>query len=105
MPLRSDALPTEAMRALRAGGPDAYGRRPEGGHVPDGEGVPCRQCLRHVPAGGFCPILAHRPLAAIQPQAGTGPIFPCADASARRHFRRRSPFGAERLLPMPDHPS
>ena len=78
MPIRFTPLPTEAVRALQAGGADAYGHRPER-QVSDGQGVPCRHCLRQVPAGREYLILAHRPFPALQPYAETGPIFLCAD--------------------------
>jgi Protein of unknown function (DUF1203) len=78
MPIRFDALATPLVRALQAGGPDAYGAPAEGGHVSDGNGVPCRHCLRDTPAGQRYLILAHRPFAALQPYAETGPVFLCA---------------------------
>ena len=83
MTLRFDALPTETVRALQAGAPDAYGLSPEGGHLSDGDGVPCRHCLNHVPKGREYLILAYRPFGSAQPYAETGPIFLCADACAR----------------------
>ncbi|TMV76816.1 DUF1203 domain-containing protein, partial [Thioclava sp. BHET1] len=43
-------IPTEEVRALQAGGSDAYGQQPEWKRS-DGAGVPCRHCLRHIPAG------------------------------------------------------
>ncbi len=44
------ALPTDRVRALQAGGPDAYGMTPER-RISDGDGVPCRHCLQNVRAG------------------------------------------------------
>lgn len=78
MPIRFTALPTETVRALQAGGPDAHGQMPER-RTSDGAGVPCRHCLQQVPAGRDYLILAHRPFPAPQPYAETGPIFLCAD--------------------------
>lgn len=72
-------LPTDKVRALQAGGPDAYGNVPERA-VSDGVGTPCRHCLCDVPNGAEMLILAHRPFSALQPYAETGPIFLCADA-------------------------
>lgn len=66
---------------IRAGGPDAYGQPAERA-VSDGDGVPCRSCLRHVPAGQDYLILAARPFEALQPYAETGPIFLCVAACA-----------------------
>jgi hypothetical protein len=76
-------LPTEAVRAVQAGGPDAYGNTPESA-VSDGDGVPCRHCLRMVGHGERYLILSWKPFATSQPYAETGPIFihaePCAAA-------------------------
>lgn len=83
MPLRYDALPTELARALRAGMPDAYGQPAEAAGLSDGAGVPCRHCLRDVPAGQGYLVLAHRPFPDPQPYAETGPILLCAEDCAR----------------------
>lgn len=68
------ALPTETVRALQQGGPDAYGNTPER-KVSDGDGVPCRHCLKNVAAGAPYLVLACRPFPELQPYAETGPIF------------------------------
>ena len=73
MPIRFLPMPTEAATTYR-NGDDAYGMKPER-HVSDGDGVPCRHCLRFVDAGEPYLILAHRPFPAVQPYAETGPIF------------------------------
>ena len=39
--IRFTPIPTETVRALQAGGPDANGQLPER-HVSDGGGNPCR---------------------------------------------------------------
>ncbi len=82
MPLLFTALPSDEVRALRAGAPDAYGRPPEI-TVSNGPGNPCRHCLRFVPEGRPMLILAHRPFPAPEPYAETGPIFLCGDDCAR----------------------
>jgi hypothetical protein len=74
MPIQFKALPTDAVRAVQAGGPDAYGLRPER-RVSDGSGVPCRHCLRLVASGQPYLVLAWRPFPSLQPYAETGPIF------------------------------
>jgi hypothetical protein len=74
MAIRFTALPTDNVRALQRGGPDAYGFTPER-KISDGDGVPCRHCLRNVAAGEEYLILAYRPFPALQPYAETGPIF------------------------------
>lgn len=76
--IRFVPLPTEAVRAVQAGGADAYGLAPEV-RVSDG-GNPCRHCLRMIPDGAGMLVLAWRPFPALQPYAETGPIFLCADA-------------------------
>ncbi|MFW8594004.1 DUF1203 domain-containing protein [Cribrihabitans neustonicus] len=76
------ALPTETVRALQAGGPDAYGQPPER-KLSDGGGNPCRHCLRYIAEGAEMLVLAHRPFPALQPYAETGPIFLCAEPCAR----------------------
>ncbi|AHD02390.1 DUF1203 domain-containing protein [Leisingera methylohalidivorans] len=76
------ALPTEIVRILQDGGPDAHGRMPER-TVSDGGGNPCRHCLRYIPAGAGMLILAHRPFPEAQPYAETGPVFLCAEPCER----------------------
>ncbi|MEM0946812.1 MAG: DUF1203 domain-containing protein [Pseudomonadota bacterium] len=63
---------------VRSGAPDAYGRVAERA-VSDGNGVPCRSCLRDVPAGAAYLIVAARPFADLHPYTETGPIFLCAE--------------------------
>ena len=85
MDLTFEALDSALAADLRRGGPDANGQPAERGAISDGEGVPCRHCLSHVPAGREYLILAHRPFPAPQPYAETGPIFLCADDCGRWH--------------------
>jgi hypothetical protein len=82
MLLRYVALPTEDVRALQRGEPDAYGMVPER-RVSDGDGVPCRHCLKNVAAGKEYLILAYRPFPELQPYAETGPIFLHAEECGR----------------------
>lgn len=82
MLIRYVALPTPAVRALQAGGPDAYGFPPER-QVSDGGGVPCRHCLTTVSRGEPYLVLAYRPFPALQPYAETGPIFLHAEPCQR----------------------
>ena len=83
MTLIFEPLDSDLVRALRAGGPDTNGQPAERGALSDGEGVPCRHCLQHVPAGQEYLILAHRPFPKPQPYAEVGPIFLCANDCAR----------------------
>lgn len=80
--IRFIAMPTQQARRYQAGGHDAYGNPPER-RISDGEGVPCRHCLRQVPAGRPYLVLAYRPFADLQPYAETGPIFLCAQECPR----------------------
>ena len=79
MTIRFHPIPTEIVRALQAGAPDANGQLPEL-QVSTGGGNPCRHCLQMIPAGAGMLVLAHRPFPAPQPYAEVGPIFLCADA-------------------------
>lgn len=72
-------LATEFVAAMQNGAPDAYGLPAEHA-TSDGTGMPCRHCLNDIPAGAGVLIFAHRPFAALQPYAETGPVFLCADA-------------------------
>jgi hypothetical protein len=83
-------IPTDIVRAYRAGGLDANGQVPER-HVSDGDGNPCRHCLGMIPKGAGMLVLAHRPFPAPQPYAEVGPIFLCADDCAA---------GGGEVLPM-----
>ena len=80
--LRFLALPTDLVRRLQAGAPDANGQVPER-HVSHGGMTPCRHCLQSVAAGEPYLILSHRPFPAAQPYAEQGPIFLCAEPCAR----------------------
>ena len=79
MTIRFQPIPTDLVRALQAGAPDANGQAPEV-HLSDGSGNDCRHCLRMIPPGAAMLVLAHRPFPAPQPYAEVGPIFLCADA-------------------------
>jgi hypothetical protein len=81
MPVKFIPLPTEIVRALQAGAPDAHGMAPERTQA-RGTGNPCRHCLRMIPDGAGMLVLAHRPFPALQPYAECGPIFLCADECA-----------------------
>jgi Protein of unknown function (DUF1203) len=76
--MRYVAIPTEVARHYQSGGADANGQVPERG-VSDGDGNPCRHCLKMIPKGAGMLVLAHRPFPAPQPYAEVGPIFLCAD--------------------------
>ena len=79
--MRFTPIPTAIVRAYQAGGLDANEQAPER-VVSDGDGNPCRHCLKMIPAGAQMLILAHRPFLDPQPYAEMGPIFLCADECA-----------------------
>lgn len=68
------AIDTGAARAIQRGGPDAYGQQPTKA-VSDGDGMPCRHCMKNIDAGEDYLILAWRRFPTHQPFAETGPIF------------------------------
>lgn len=72
-------IPTSIVRAYQSDGADANGQQPER-QLSDGEGNPCRHCLRMIPKGAEMLVLSHRPFPSLQPYAELGPIFLCADA-------------------------
>jgi len=74
MAIQFKALPSEQVRTLQRGGPDAYGQTPEL-RISDGDAMPCRHCLKNIAAGDAYLILAYRPFPELQPYAETGPIF------------------------------
>ena len=81
MSIEFTGLPTAHVSAIRATNRDAYGN-PLERRTSDGNGVPCRHCMKQVPEGQAYLILAHRPFETQNPYAETGPIFLCADACA-----------------------
>ncbi len=94
--LRFTPIPTDIVRAYQCGTPDANGQLAKR-QTSDGDGNPCRHCLRNIPAGAGMLVLAHRPFPAPQPYAEVGPIFLCADAC--------NAGGAEALHEILDAPS
>jgi hypothetical protein len=87
-------------RHFQAGGLDAYGLKPER-HRSDGNGIPCRHCLRNVEAGEDYLVLAYRPFPSLQPYAETGPIFLHSDPRARLNRQIRPAGGAGRRAVSP----
>lgn len=96
MTIQFKALPTDHVRALQRGGPDAYGQTPER-RISDGDGMPCRHCLKNIAAGDAYLILAYRPFPELQPYAETGPIFLHAEECERAD-------GSEELPEIPESP-
>ncbi|WP_298840515.1 DUF1203 domain-containing protein [uncultured Roseobacter sp.] len=79
---RFTAIETEIVRKWQEGRPDDNGQTPERA-VSDGQGNPCRHCLRQIPEGQEMLILGHRPFETLQPYAETGPVFVCATPCTR----------------------
>lgn len=90
MPIRYEALPTDLVRALQAGAPDANGQAPER-RISDGAGNPCRHCLTDIAAGEPMLVLALRPFPSAQPYAEQGPIFLHAEPCTRHDARAGMP--------------
>ncbi len=78
MQITYSAIPTETVRAWRAGTPDIYGNAPER-QVADGGGYQCRHCLNLIPEGADMLLVAHRPFDHLDAYSETGPIFVCAE--------------------------
>jgi hypothetical protein len=70
------ALETKIVRHWQSGGTDCHGQLPEKA-ISDGQGNPCRHCLREIPQGAPMLILAHRPFHHLHPYAEAGPVFVC----------------------------
>lgn len=89
MTFRFKGIPTDEARHFQRGGKDAYGQVPEQ-LTSDGNGNPCRHCLRMIEAGEAFLVLAYRPFSALQPYAEQGPIFlhkeECAPAPQDDHL-------------------
>lgn len=68
------AIPSDHANQLWRGGFDAYGHLPERA-VSDGNGIPCRHCLKMIAAGDEYLIFAYRPFTRLHPYAETGPVF------------------------------
>ncbi|MBZ9998437.1 MULTISPECIES: DUF1203 domain-containing protein [unclassified Mesorhizobium] len=98
MTIQFKALPTQDVRALQRGGPDAYGNTPER-KVSDGDGMPCRHCLKNIADGDDYLILAYRPFPKLQPYAETGPIFLHAQECERAAESQALP----EILESPDY--
>lgn len=77
--IKFESLPTHDVIALQNGARDAYGHKPER-QISDGDGVPCRHCLKNIAKGDAYLVLAYRPFLSLQPYAETGPIFLHAEA-------------------------
>lgn len=74
MELRIRGLDTQAVEALRQGGPDANGQAAVR-RIAEGLANPCRHCVELITEGDEKLVLAWRPFAGLQPYAETGPIF------------------------------
>ena len=77
-----EAMPTDIVRALQSGAPDANGMPPER-FVSDGSGIPCRHCLSDVAAGDPALVFAYCPFPERQPYAEIGPVFLHAEGCDR----------------------
>lgn len=74
MPLIFVPMPQATADHFRSGGPDAYGNLPER-KISDGNGVPCRSCMRMVAKSEAYLLVAWQPFTARHAYAETGPVF------------------------------
>jgi hypothetical protein len=74
MKLRIEGIPTDEVRRIQRGGPDANGQ-PALHRMAEGVANPCRHSLALIAEGDEKLVLAYRPFDAPQPYAETGPIF------------------------------
>ena len=72
--IKISGLPASLVKEIRETGLDAN-NQPLEIQTSDGNGNPCRHCLRMVEKGESFYVLAHRPFSTIQPYAEVGPIF------------------------------
>ena len=79
--MRFVPLDPALVSAARQGAPDANGQLPERA-ISDGDGNPCRCCLRNIETGAPMLILAVRPFTTITPYAELGPVFLHAESCA-----------------------
>ena len=82
MSLKFQALPTDRVREIQAGGPDANDQVARK-VLSDGQGNPCRHCLSEIALNEEMLVLAYRPFPSAQPYAEIGPIFLCAKECSR----------------------
>ncbi len=108
MKLKYLPMPSEEVRALQAGGKDAYGCAPER-TVSDGEGNPCRHCLDFVPKGRACSFSPIALFPMFSPMLKPGRSF-CVPTPARpglgrcsAHFGIEQGLSAERLYRKSPH--
>ena len=80
MTIQFHPLPADHVTAIRNSRTDAYGNTVEVA-ISDGDGIPCRACLKVTPKGLPFLILAHRPFEGQNAYTETGPIFLCEDCS------------------------
>ena len=82
MSITFHAISTKTAQTAWRGGPDAHGLAPER-FVSDGGGVPCRHCLKSIPAGKPALVLALRPFDTLHAYAECGPVFLCGSPCER----------------------
>ncbi|MCP4207753.1 MAG: DUF1203 domain-containing protein [Shimia sp.] len=80
MSIHFHPLPEDTVTAIRRARVDAYGNAVEVA-ISDGDGIPCRSCLKVTPKGMPFLILAHRPFEGQNAYTETGPIFLCEDCA------------------------
>lgn len=74
MHIRFEPMDTATATHLRNGGLDSNGNPPEQ-KISDGNGVPCRVCMKMVGKGEPYLVTGWRPFSATHAYAETGPVF------------------------------
>lgn len=80
MSIHFHPLPAEHIASIRNTRTDSYSNVVEVA-ISDGDGIPCRFCLKVTPKGMPFLILAHRPFEGQNAYTETGPIFLCEDCT------------------------
>lgn len=67
-------MPTEEARNIQRGGSDENGMKAVE-FISNGDGLPCRHCLKEIEAGDAVLLLSYKPFSSTQAFAEQGPIF------------------------------
>ena len=90
MPINFKAMTEYEVSNYRSDGLDAN-NQPLQRTISDGDGNPCRSCMKDIPAGKGMLVLSYRPFKLLHPYSETGPVLLCADECA--------PFGINNKTP------
>ena len=88
MTLHFTPVPTDILCAWQAGGPGANGQVPDR-NLSDGDGTPCRHCLRLIPDGAALLTPGNRII------YGSGAVVPLEKIAGRAEVRLADPRVAD----------